>query len=381
MAIYLDNAATSYPKPSEVYEAVRNYMRDLGTSPGRGTYQAARKADEIIYNTRELLAELFGIDDLTRIVFTCNVTESINLALKGFLKAGDHVITTQMEHNAVWRPLKVLEIQRGIQISTLHCPKGLSFDLRELESTICPETRLVVVNHASNVTGTIMPVKEVGHICAAKKIPLLVDSAQTAGVLPINVQEMKIDLLAFSGHKGLLGPTGTGGLYIAPGIDLDPLKQGGTGGDSLLEQQPEHLPDRYEAGTLNAAGIAGLGAGVRFILDQGLEKIRYHEIELTGYVIDKLRKIPNLVIYGPQKAEERTAVISFNFSNIAPEEVTYVLDEVYEIMARSGLHCAPQAHKTIGTVDGGTVRISLGDYNTKEDVDALIAALNEIAAA
>jgi len=381
LAIYLDNAATSYPKPSKVYEAVSNYMRDLGASPGRGSYQAARKADEIIYNTRELLAELFGIDDLTRMVFTCNVTESINLALKGFLKAGDHVITTQMEHNAVWRSLKVLENQRRIQISTLHCPKGLSFDLRELESTICPETRLVVVNHASNVTGTIMPVKEVGHICAAKKIPLLVDSAQTAGVLPINVQEMKIDLLAFTGHKGLLGPTGTGGLYIAPGIVLDPLKQGGTGGDSLLEQQPEHLPDRYEAGTLNAAGIAGLGAGVRFILDQGLEKIRYHEIELTGYAIDKLCKIPNLVIYGPQKAEERTAVISFNFSNIAPEEITYVLDEVYEIMARSGLHCAPQAHKTIGTVDGGTVRISLGYYNTKEDVDALIAALNEIAAA
>lgn len=382
MAIYFDNAATSYPKPVEVCEAVNNYMRYLGASPGRGTYQAARMADQLIYNTREALAKLFNIADLSRIVYTSNVTESINLALKGYLKTGDHVITTQMEHNAVWRPLKVLEKQRGIKISTLSCPYGLDFNPNELNNLVCPETRLVVINHASNVTGTIMPVKETGIICEELKIPLLVDAAQTAGVLPINVQEMKISLLAFTGHKGLLGPTGTGGLYIAPGIDIDPLKEGGTGGDSLLEQQPDHLPDRYEAGTLNAAGIAGLGAGVRYILDQGLENIRNHEIDLTAYAIDKLLRIPNLAIYGPQKAEERTAVISFNFSNIAPEEVTYVLDEVYEIMARSGLHCAPQAHRAIETIElNGTMRISFGYFNTKNEIDQLIGALDDLAKA
>ena len=382
MSVYLDNAATSYPKPEAVYEAVFSYMHDLGANPGRGTYQAARKAEEIIYETRELLARLFNIDDTTRIAFTFNITESINLVLKGFLKAGDQVITTQMEHNAVWRPLKVLEKQRGIQISTLHCPKGMAFDPNELYDNVRPETRLVVINHASNVTGPLMPVKEVGDYCAEHKIPLLVDSAQTAGVFPIDVQEMKINLLAFTGHKGLLGPTGTGGLYIAPGIDFEPLKEGGTGGDSLLENQPEHLPDRYEAGTLNAAGIAGLGAGVRFILEQGIDKIRSHEMDLTKYALEQLIKIPNLLVYGPKDANERTAVISFNFKNIAPEEVTYVLDEVYEIMARSGLHCAPQAHRTIDTIkENGTVRISFGYFNKPEEIDLLSRALTDIASA
>ncbi len=382
MAVYLDNAATSYPKPEAVYETVISYMRDLGASPGRGTYRTARKAAEIIYETRELVARLFNIDDTTRIVFTANVTESINLVLKGYLKSGDHVVTTQMEHNAVWRTLKVLEKQRGITISTLECPGGSAFNPDQLDYLIRPETRLVIINHASNVTGTLMPVKEVGNYCAEHKIPLLVDAAQTAGVIPIDVQEMKINLLAFTGHKGLLGPTGTGGLFIAPGIDLEPLKEGGTGGDSLLEQQPEHLPDRYEAGTLNAAGIAGLGAGVRFILEQGIDKIRSHEMDLTKYTMEQLIKIPNLQVYGPKDAHERTAVISFNFSNIAPEEVAYVLDEVYEIMARSGLHCAPQAHRTIDTIkENGTVRISFGFFNSRGETDQLIGALNEIASA
>ena len=382
MPVYLDNAATSYPKPEAVYETVISYMRNLGASPGRGTYRTARKAAEIIYETRELVARLFNIDDTTRIVFTANVTESINLVLKGYLKSGDHVVTTRMEHNAVWRPLKVLEKQRGITISTLECPGGSTFKIDQLDHLVLPATRLVVINNASNVTGTLMPVKEVGNYCAEHKIPLLVDAAQTAGVFPIDVQEMKINLLAFTGHKGLLGPTGTGGLYIAPGIDLEPLKEGGTGGDSLLEHQPDHLPDRYEAGTLNAAGIAGLGAGVRFILEQGIDKIRSHEMALTKYALEQLIKIPNLLVYGPKDANERTAVISFNFKNIAPEEVTYVLDEVYEIMARSGLHCAPQAHRAIDTIKGhGTIRVSFGYFNKLEEIDLLSRALTDIASA
>lgn len=381
MPVYFDHAATSFPKPEIVYQTVLEYMRDLGASPGRGTYHKARRAEETVFETRMLLAKLFNIEDLTRIVFTSNITESINLTLKGYLKNKDHVITSQMEHNAVWRTLKVLEKEKDIKISLLECPGGLACDPEQLKHLIHSKTRLVVINHASNVTGTIMPLKEVGKISKERNIPLLVDAAQTAGVLPVNVESMNINLLAFTGHKGLLGPTGTGGLYIAPGIDITPLKEGGTGGDSLLEHQPEHLPDRYEAGTLNAAGIAGLGAGVKFILNEGLDKIRAREIELTGYALDRLCKIPNLIIYGPHKAEERAAVISFNFSNIAPEEVTYVLDEVYKIMARSGLHCAPQAHRTIGTVQGGTVRVSFGYWNTKDEIDFLITALNDLVVA
>lgn len=379
MTIYFDNAATSYPKPEPVYRAVESYMREIGASPGRGTYRLAMAAEEAIYNTRSSLAALFNIADITRIIFTCNVTESLNLALKGLLKEGDHVITTHMEHNALWRPLKVMEKQKGLEISVLNCPDGLAFDPSELEKLERSNTALVAVNHASNVTGTIMPLSETGRFCAEHNIPLLVDAAQTAGVYPIDVNELNISLLAFTGHKGLLGPTGTGGLYIAPGIELQPLKEGGTGGDSLLEHQPDHLPDRFEAGTPNSAGIAGLGAGVKFILTEGVEKIRDHEVALIDHALEILRAIPSLTIYGPADADSRTGVLSFNFNSIAPEEVTYVLDEVYEIMARSGLHCAPQAHRTIGTADRGTVRIGLGYFNRQNELDVLGRALQEIA--
>lgn len=381
MSVYFDNAATSYPKPEKVYRNVDDFQRNIGASPGRGTYSLARKADRIVFAARSLLSDLFNTKDITRIIFTCNVTESINLVLKGLLKEGDHVITTQMEHNAVWRPLKVLESQRNIKISILDCSAGKAFNPLELQKLILPTTSLVVINHASNVTGTLMPLKETGEICAKNNLPLLVDAAQTAGVYPIDVKDQNISLLAFTGHKGLMGPTGTGGLYIAPNIEIQPLKEGGTGSESMLEHQPEHLPDRFEAGTLNTAGIAGLGAGVEFILDHGVDKIRSREMELTAYALEKLKTIPDLIIYGPDSASDRTGVIAFNFKTIAPEEVTYVLDEVYEIMARSGLHCSPQAHRAIGTIKGGTVRISFGFYNNDDEVDQLIDALLEIAEA
>lgn len=380
MQIYFDNAATTYPKPQEVYEAVNYFQRQVGVNPGRGTYQKSREAEQIIYNTRAALASLFNIADCSRIVFTSNVTESINLALKGYLKKGSHVITTAMEHNAVWRPLKMLEQRGDIALSLLKCPSGLAFNPAELSDLIKKNTAMVVINHASNVTGTIMPVEKVGKICQARSIPLLLDAAQTAGVYPIDVQAMHIDLLAFTGHKGLMGPAGAGGLYICKGIDLLPLKEGGTGSESLLEEQPAHLPDRFEAGTLNAPGIAGLGAGVNYILNQGVEKIRQYEVELTEYALLKLKQLPDLVIYGPQDAFSRTGVISFNFTNIAPEEVTYMFDEVYNIMARSGLHCAPQAHRAIETIAlNGTVRISFGCFNTQAEIDILINALEEMA--
>lgn len=380
MAVYFDHAATSYPKPDSVYEAVDHFQRQVGASPGRGTYQKSREADRIIFDARAALARLFNIADLSRIVFTANVTESINLALKGYLKRGSHVITTSMEHNAVWRPLKLLEQKGDITLSLLSCPSGRAYNPDQLSKLLNKNTALVVINHASNVTGTIMPVEETGKLCREHNIPLLVDAAQTAGVYPIDAQAMGVDLLAFTGHKGLMGPPGTGGLYIRAGFDLTPLKEGGTGSESLLETQPAHLPDRFEAGTLNAPGIAGLGAGVQFILEQGLEKIRQHEVELTEYALDKLKQLPKLVIYGPQDARSRTAVISFNFTNIAPEEVTYVFDEVYNIMARSGLHCAPQAHRAIETIElNGAVRISFGYFNTQNEIDFFISALDDLA--
>lgn len=378
MAIYFDNAATSFPKPEAVYDAVDQYQRLNGASAGRGAYRRAMEADEIIFNARSLLGRLFNIADVSRIVFTANVTESLNLALKGSLEPGDHVITGGMEHNAVWRALKVLEQERGIGITVLSCPLGMPFKASEVEKAITPATRLIAMNHASNVTGTLMPLEEVGRIARRRGIAFLIDTAQTAGVYPVDVTELNADLLAFTGHKGLLGPTGTGGLYIAPGMELAPLKEGGTGGDSLLERQPDHLPNRYEAGTMHTAGIAGLGASVKFILEHGVENIREHERELTALALELLEQVPGADVYGPRSAGERVAVISFNLADTAPEEVTYVLDELYGIMARSGLHCSPQAHRAIGTENRGTVRISFGYFNRREEVEQLIRALCKI---
>ncbi|MDO9574116.1 MAG: aminotransferase class V-fold PLP-dependent enzyme, partial [Candidatus Contubernalis sp.] len=355
-----------------------HFYRKIGANSGRGAYRLALQSDEMVFKTRKLLGKLFNIEDISRIIFTSNVTEALNLSLKGMLQQGDHVVTSNMEHNAMWRPLKVLEKERGIKISVVPCPGGMAFNLADLEKAITPDTRLVALNHASNVTGTLMPVKEAGKICRRRGVPLLLDTAQTAGVYPIDIKEMNISLLAFTGHKGLLGPTGTGGLYIAPGIELKPLKEGGTGGDSLLEHQPFHLPDRYEAGTLNLSGIAGLHAAVSFLIEEGIEKVRNHEQELTAFALEQLKKVPGLTLYGPQTAEERAAVFSFNLENIAPEDVSYVLDEVYGIMVRSGLHCSPQAHRCLGTVERGAVRVGLGYFNQKQDLERLRAALEEI---
>ena len=387
--IYFDNAATSYPKPESVYKNVYKFMKEIGVSSGRGAYRKALEADRIIYETRRKLALLFGIKDASRIVFTANATDSLNLALKGFLKPDSHVITTSMEHNALWRPLKRLERERGVEIKVVQCAsdgmlnppfippfsKGGGGDLAD---AIKPNTSLIAMLHASNVVGTIMPIKEIGQIAKEKKIPLLVDAAQTAGVYPLDVEELGIDMLAFTGHKGLLSPQGTGGLYIREGIKLEPLKEGGTGGESILETQPSNLPDKYEAGTLNAPGLAGLGAGVSFILSEGVDKIRAKEIALTKRLIDKLAEIPEVKIYGPKDAEKQVGVVSINIADYAPEEIGYVLDEVYGIMVRTGLHCAPCAHRTIGTIERGTLRIGLGYFNTEEEIDYLTESLKNI---
>ncbi len=378
MEIYLDNAATSYPKPEAMPRAVHDYLVNIGVSSGRGAYRKALQADKLVFETRKRLASLFNVKDTSRIVFTLNVTESLNLALKGMLKPGDHVVTTSMEHNAMWRPLKVLEEERGITLTAVPCPQGNAVKPEDVEKAITPQTRLVAVTHASNVTGTLMPLEDIGIICRKYNVPLLLDAAQTAGVYPVDVEKLNIDLLAFTGHKGLLGPNGTGGLFIASGIDLAPLKEGGTGEESLLEHQPLTLPDRFEAGTPNITGIAGLGAALQFILDQGVEDICVHEESLTAYALERLPAVPGITIYGPQSARERVAVISFNLEDIAPEEVGYVLDEAYGIMVRAGLHCSPCAHRCLGTVDRGAVRISFGYFNTHQEIDRLVEALIHI---
>lgn len=378
MPVYLDNAATSFPKPEAVYRAADEFMRTVGVSAGRGAYRQALEADRIVYDTRRSLGTLFNIRDVSRIVFTFNVTEALNLAIKGLLNPGDHVITGSMEHNAVWRPLKVLENEGKIKLTAVPCDAEGFLDAQRIKDAITEKTRLIVLTHASNVTGTIMPVAEVGAIARQHNIPFLVDAAQTAGLYPVDAAAMNIDLLAFTGHKGLMGPMGTGGLYIREGISIRPFKEGGTGGDSILERQPDALPDRYEAGTLNISGIAGLGAAVKFILDAGVDKIYEKELALTGYALRQLTGIDGVSVYGPKGTINRVGVISLNIGDLNPQKVGHILDENYGIMVRTGLHCAPFAHRTIGTIDRGTVRVGLGYFNTERDIDSFVAAVKDI---
>jgi len=380
-AIYFDNAATSWPKPLEVIQAMVRFIEEVGANPGRSAHRLSVEASRIVYEAREALAELFHVRDPLRIVFCSNATEAINLALKGLLRAGDHVVTSSMEHNAVMRPLRALE-REGVEVTVVLCsPEGF-LDPADLEEAIKPNTKLFVLNHASNVVGTILPVAEAGGIARRHGLLLLVDAAQTAGALPIDVEADGVDLLAFTGHKSLLGPMGTGGLYIGERVALsefEPLKRGGTGSRSELEEQPEFLPDKFESGTLNAVGIAGLLAGVRFILERGVDEIRRHEVELTQKLIEGLLAIPGVTVYGGHDARRQTATVSLNIRGLSPSEVGLRLDEEYGILCRVGLHCAPAAHKTIGTFPNGTVRFGLGYFNTMEEVERAIKAVEEIA--
>lgn len=378
MEVYLDQAATSWPKPLVVSAAIKKFIDEVGVSAGRGSYRRALEADRVVFETRVLLARLLRAEDPAQIIFTANATEALNLALKGLLKRGDHVITSSMEHNAVWRPLKTLERERGVEISVVPCAPDGTLDPAKVAEALRPNTRLITLLHASNVTGTIMPITEVGEIARANNVLFLVDSAQTAGVLPLDVKAQKIDLLAFTGHKGLLGPPGTGGLYLRKGIRLETLKEGGTGSESYLETQPETLPDRYEAGTLNTYGLAGLGAAVNYLLNEGIPKIRAQEEELTAYLLEGLRQIEGIEIYGPQDPQKQVGTVSFNLAGLPPEEVGYVLDQNYSIMVRVGLHCAPLAHRTVGTFQCGTLRASLGYFNTREEIKYFLTSLREI---
>lgn len=375
--IYFDNAASTWPKPPEVGQKVAECIQDYGANPGRGGHQLSIKASKVIYKTRVQLANLFGIKNPNDIFFTMNATMALNLAIKGILKKGDHVITTSLEHNSVRRPLEYLKREENIEITYIS-PQANQILADQFTKAIRPNTKLIVVSHASNLLGTIVPIDEIGVISKKNGIPFLVDASQSAGILPIHVENMNIDLLAFPGHKGLYGPQGTGALYVHPDIHLVPLLHGGTGSHSESVDQPETRPDRYESGTLNTPGIAGLLAGVEFVLKTGVEEIRKREWELTQYALTRLREITGIEIYGPSMEMERVSVIPFNLEGMDASEVAYILDQEYGIAVRAGYHCTPLAHETAGTMETGAVRLSFGYFNTKKEVDFLIQALTEI---
>ena len=378
MGIYLDNAATSFPKPKEVATAVYDFMVNNGTSSGRGSYKKAMQSDYIVYECRKLIGKLFNFDNPKKVVFTSNVTDSLNIAIRGILKENDHVITSSLEHNAVWRCLKTLERDINIKIDTVECSKDGITNPQDIKKYIKKDTALIVFTQASNVLGTIQPIREIGAIAREHNIPFLVDSAQSAGAMKIDVKEDNIDILAFTGHKSLLGPMGTGGLIINTDIDIKPLKAGGTGGDSAYEYQPDYYPNHLETGTSNVSGIAGLREAIKFLNKEGIENIHNKEKELTKYALEKLETVKDIEIYGPKDCEKMLSVISFNIKYKRPEDVGSILDQKYDIMLRAGLHCAPTAHSVIGTKERGTLRIGLGYFNEKEDIDKLVEALNNL---
>lgn len=376
--IYLDNGATSFPKPQEVYKAVYDTMVNHGGNPGRSGHKMALEAGRLINDTRDKIAKFFNIDNSMNIAFTLNATDSLNMAIKGYLREGDHVITTSIEHNSVIRPLKKLENEGKIKLDIVKCDKEGNLDIIDIKKLISDETSLIVTTHASNVTGTILPVEKIGILAKENNITYMLDAAQTAGIYQIDVEKMNIDILAFTGHKSLLGPQGVGGLYIREGIDIKTFREGGTGSSSESLFHPTIMPDKLEAGTPNTSGIVGLGAGIDFIENIGIENIRLKEEELTEYFLNKLKKLNKVIIYGKNTAENRCPVISINIGEEDSSEISYILDEVYNIATRPGLHCSPLAHITIGTLERGTVRFSFGYYNTKEEIDYVIESIRDI---
>lgn len=375
--MYFDNASTTWPKPEGVYRAVGDVMKNHGANPGRSGHRMALDASRIVYEAREALADFFNAESPRNIIFTSNATDALNIAIKGVLRPQDHVITTSMEHNSVARPLFALK-KIGVQWDVARCDSKGYLDPEDIRKAIRPNTRLIAITHASNVTGTIMPVEEVGRIARERGILFLVDAAQTAGVIPIDVQKMNIDLLAFPGHKGLYGPQGTGGLYVREGVDIVPTKEGGTGSLSESLEQPSMFPDKFESGTLNTPGIAGLKAGVDFINGEGIEKIRAYEETLTEKFIDGIKDIKKIALYGPCNPSRMCAVVSINLEGLYSSELSHMLDSKFDIEVRPGLHCSPLAHDTIGTRERGTVRFSFSAFNTQDEIEIACRALGEI---
>ncbi|HOQ01676.1 MAG TPA: aminotransferase class V-fold PLP-dependent enzyme [Acetivibrio clariflavus] len=375
--IYLDNAATSYPKPENVYQEMMRCMKEYCANPGRGGHELSLRSGRAVMEAREIIAEFFNIQNPMRLIFTKNATEALNIGFR-VLNEGDHVITTSMEHNSVIRPLKTLERDMGIELTIVQGNEFGEVNPKDFEKNIKSNTRMIVCTLSSNVNGIIMPIKEIGDIAKKYNIIFFVDASQGAGTLELDVEFNNIDMMAFPGHKSLLGPQGTGGLYVAEGIEIRPIIQGGTGSSSENLFQPEILPDALESGTLNTPGIVGLGQGISFIKSFGLENIRKHKSLLIEKIYDGLSNINGVIIYSKKEPRNNSGIIAFNFEGVESTEVSYVLDKVYGIATRAGLHCAPLAHQTLGTLKSGAVRISVGCFNKKDEIEILLKALKEI---
>lgn len=381
MTIYLDNAATSYPKPESVYQAVLYAMREVGASPGRGGYRSSIEASRILLQTREAIASLFSIPDSSRIIFTHSATEALNIALRSTLAAGEHLITTSMEHNSLLRPLFAMS-RHGVEVTTVQADRSGMVDPYEIRRAVRPETKMIAMAHISNVSGSIQPIAAIADIAKEASALFLLDAAQSAGNEAIDVIKSGIDLLAVPGHKGLFGPQGTGFLYVSPKVSLKPFLYGGTGGGSSFEDQPSTIPDGFEAGTHNLPGIAGLKAGVEFILETGVSVIAEKERIFISHLLEKLADIPQLKIFGTSELSLRGGLVSFNIAGTDPAALAFMLDHRFDIALRSGLHCAPAAHRTLGTFPEGTVRVSPGWFTKIEEIaifcDAIVECCKEI---
>ncbi|MGI6020237.1 MAG: aminotransferase class V-fold PLP-dependent enzyme [Lachnospiraceae bacterium] len=377
--IYLDNAATSGKKPDEVYEAVLDALKNASGNPGRSGHQVSLRAGHIVNEARLKCARLIGAEEAERIVFGGNATDALNTAIMGIASGCRHIITSSMEHNSVARPLEYLR-KRGVKISKIRTSVDFGTDPDEIRRAITKDTGLVVINHVSNVTGTVNDIEAIGKVCREKGIPFLVDASQSIGALPIDVRTMNIDMLAFPGHKSIMGPQGTGALYIRKGIEISPLKRGGTGSRSELLDQPEDMPDRFESGTLNVPGIAGLCAGIDFINSVGIGNIEEKERKLTEMLIEGLEMIDKVKVFAPAAGLRRGSVMSMTLEGMDPQDVGMILDEAFDIAVRAGLHCAPDAHSSIGTLEsGGTVRISPGYFTSEEEIASCVDAVRNIA--
>ncbi len=373
--IYLDNAATTYPKPEETYQRIDYVLRNIGGSPGRASHRMAIEADRVIFSARESLAKLLGIMDSSRLVFTKNATEALNTALKGLLKPGDHLITSAFEHNSVARPIKRLESE-GVGVTWLSGATPGILTPSEIRAAFRPETRLVCITHASNVFGAILPAAGIGEVCRKEGVLFMLDASQTAGAVPYTVSGLNVDILAGTGHKALMGPQGTGFLYVGEGVEPLPLLDGGTGEiEEVLD-----LPERLEAGTMNMPGVAGLGAGVDFLINIGIQRVREHELKLCSMLLEEIGRMDGASIIGPPDAALRASLVSFNIEGKDPRELGIALDEEYSIMVRSGTHCAPEAHKEAGTFPLGAVRVSPGYFNTEDDIEQFLGAVRGVAA-
>jgi cysteine desulfurase family protein len=376
--IYLDNAATSWPKPEIVYQSMDKFLREKGGNAGHGSHSLAIEAQITIDETRLMTARFINSPEVERVIFTLNCTDSLNMALKGILKPGDHVITSSLEHNAVIRPLSKLST---LGVKETHIPISINgiTQPETIEKEITPKTRMLVMIHASNVTGVVQPIEKYGALAEKHDLLLVVDAAQSAGHILLDVVRDKIDLLAFSAHKGPLGPPGVGLLYVGRRAELDSWREGGTGSNSELEEQPDNLPYKYESGTLNSSGIAGLGAALKYFHETGFERIQTHEQQLALMLLDGLKNIPGVDIFAPDPGIPHVPVISFNILGYQPGEVGVILDQAFDIKVRTGLHCAPHAHKSIGTFPQGTVRLSPGFFNTEKEIENTLIAIRKIA--